>query len=295
MTMKAIKILSVLFIGLTITSCTDIIQLDLEDPQPVLVVDGYISDMDTTQWVRLSNLENYFADGAPDFTVYKTATVKLLEDSIEIATYTFVDSTFRFEIQYKGITGRSYQVDISLPDGKHYVSLSEEMYSVPQIDSLYYVISANHTGPGELTEEFVFSIDTKEPIGLGDSYQWKTYINNNYQFEAQDLNFSNDQFVDGMPIFDFEIYAMDFEQFDDYQSEAKDGRVFLKIEQSKITSRYYDFLFLVFQQTLQVGGPFAAPPAEIKGNIPLQGDDNQYALGYFYTASIHTKEIEVIK
>lgn len=293
--MKAFKILSILFIGLSVSRCTDIIELDIEDPQPVLVVDGFISDIDTIQWVRLSNLENYFADGSPDFTVYKNATVKLLEDSLEIASYTFIDSTARFELQYKGINGKFYQIDIQLPDGKHYLSASEEMQTVPPIDSLWYTVNQDAGTPGPQGKDFVFSINTQEPPGIGDSYQWKTYINDQYQFEVSDLNFSNDQFVDGQYIYNFELYGLSKTDYDKYKEDASDNRVFVKIEQSKITNRYYDFLFLVFQQTAQVGGPFAAPPAEIKGNVSLVDDENQTALGYFYTSSISSKEVEVIE
>lgn len=295
MNMKAIKILSILFIGLSISSCTDIIQLDLDDPEPVLVVDGYISDIDTTQWLRLSNLENYFATDIPDFTVYKTATVKLLEDSIEIANYTFVDSTSRFEMQYQGITGKSYQIDIQLPDGKHYISASEQMFTVPNLDSLWYTVNQDPGTPGPQGKDYVFSISTQETKGIGDSYQWKTYINNKYQFEVHDLNFQNDILVDGQYIYDFEVYGLSKKDYDKIKADSPDGRVFLKIEQSKVTSKYYDFLFLVFQQTRQVGGPFAAPPAEIKGNVALIDDKNQTALGYFYTSSISSKEIEVFE
>ena len=291
--MKIVKILSILYFGLILSSCTDIITLDLEDPKPVLVVDGYISDIDTTQWVRLSNLENYFADGTPDFTVYKTAKVKLIEDSTEIANYTFIDSTQRFEIQYKGINGKSYQIDILLPDGKHYTSSSELMQIVPKIDSLWYTVNQDSGTPGPKGQDLVFSISTQETPGIGDNYQWKTYINDAYRFEVHDLNFSNDQLVDGQYIFDFEVFGLSKTEFDEIKQDAPNNRVFLKIEQSKITSKYYDFLFLVFQQTRQVGGPFAAPPAEIKGNVFMITDENQTALGYFYSASIHSQEVEV--
>ena len=293
--MKLIKYISIIFIVFSLWSCTDIIELELENPEPVLVVDGYLSDLDTTQWIRLSSLENYFADGTPDLSVHKNAIVKLFEDSIDVATYTYIESTQRFEVKYKGVQGKNYQINILLPDGKRYVSSSEEMYTVPLIDSLWYTINEDPGTPGPQGKDFVFSINTQETPGIGDNYQWKTYINDEYQFEVHDLNFSNDILVDGQYIINFEVYGLNKKEFDEIKDESPTGKVFMKIEQSKVSSQYYSFLFLVFQQTRQVGGPFAAPPAEIKGNVHLQGSDNQMALGYFYTASISSKEIEVVE
>ena len=280
-------------VSMIFSSCTDKIDLTLPDPESVLVVDGFISDLDTTQWVKLSSLENYFADSTPDFTVYKNAIVKLVENGNEVGQYTFVDSTHQFELNYQGTNGYGYQIDIRLPNGEHYISAEEYMETVPKIDTMWSVSNIDNPDASAFSSDYSIFINTQGSPGFGDFYQWKIYVNGEYQNEPQDLNFTNDQFVEGQYVENFEIFGLSQEDYEEYKAESPDGKVHVKVEQTKISSRYYDFLFLVFQQTLFVGGPFASPPAEIRGNVYLQGENEVLALGYFYASSVDPKTVEV--
>ena len=285
---SSVIILSVLF-----TSCTEIIDLTLDDPAPVLVVDGYLTNQDTTQWVRLSSIENYFADDVPDFSVFKDSKVYLIENGTVADTYSYNSDKGRFEIQFQGTPLNNYQVDITLPDGERYISSEELMETPVLIDSIWFDIQPNEFD--ENTNYVTVYINTKEPAGLGDNYQWKSFVNDEYQFEAFDLFFSDDRFVDGQDIEELDIFSMNEVDFDDYFTNASDGRAFVKIEQTKISYRYFEYLSLVAQQLTQIGSPFAAPPAEIRGNVYKQGENEVLALGYFYTSSIDAKTVEVIK
>ena len=282
-------------IAVVFSSCTDKIDLTLPDPEPVLVVDGFITDRDTTQWIKLSSLENYFADPPPNFSVYKNAVVKLLEDGQEVGQYTFMDSTAQFELEYKGINGKWYQIEILLPDGKRYKSEEEFMETVPKIDTIWSVANLNNPDASAFSADYGVYMNTQETPGIGDYYQWKSYVNGEYQAEPQDLNFTNDQFVDGQYVENFEVFGLSEEDYQEFKANSIDGKVWIKVEQTQISSRYYDFLFLVFQQTLLIGGPFAAPPAEIRGNVYLEGGNEEFALGYFYAASVDTKTVLIVE
>tara|TARA_R110002050_G_scaffold33007_2_gene84426 strand:- start:1714 stop:2598 length:885 start_codon:yes stop_codon:yes gene_type:complete len=282
------------FIGIAFTSCTDVIQLDLADPQPVLVVDGYISNLDTTQFVKLSNIENYFANQEPNYAIHKSATVALLENGTTAATYVFNDSTAQFETKFAGTEGKEYQIDIRLEDGTHYISASEIMEPFVPIDSLWSEINKNPGGPGPQAGEITIKLNTKEPKGLGDNYQWKTYLNNDYQNGRGDLFFQEDRFVDGQEVKELDVFGFSEKYFQEYADVSPNGKVYARVEQIRISYRYFKYLLLVYQQLNQVGGPFAAPPAEIQGNVYKQGENEVLALGYFYTAGIDTKTIEVL-
>ena len=283
----------ILFIsGLFITSCTDVVQLELEDPAPVLVVDGFVSNLDTVQYVRLSSLENYFAEQPPNYAIFKTAVVTLRENTATVGTYVYNDTQNRFEISYQGIIGNEYQVHVSLPDGTSYLSASEVMESTVEIDSIWFDI-APVDGPSSNEGDVVVNINTQEPPGVGDNYQWKSYVNGEYNFQAEDIFVSDDRIVDGQYVVNLEIYSMDEETYLNYLAESPTNQVIVRIEQLKISLRYLKYAQLVSQQLLQVGSPFAAPPAEIKGNIYKEGEDNILALGYFYTASISAAEVDI--
>jgi hypothetical protein len=289
------KLYIILFFALaTITSCNEVIDLKLDDPEPVLVVDGYLSNLNKVQKVRLSSLENYFANQAPNYAAYKSAKVILLENGSDVGTYTFDDTYKRFELQYQGIVGKEYQIDITLPDGSRYVSASELMDAPVPIDTIWYEVNENPGGPGPQGGDINVKINTQEPLGLGDNYQWKSYVNNQYQFESDDLFFADDRFVDGQDVTDLDVFGMSIDQYDDYKNEDPNSQVFVKIEQLKVTNRYLKYLTLIQQQLSGVGSPFASPPAEIRGNVYKQGENEVLALGYFYTASIDTKQVEII-
>lgn len=290
------KLYIILFFALaTITSCNEVIDLKLDDPKPVLVVDGFISNINTTQKVRLSSLENYFADKTPNYGVFKGSKVLLLENGSEVGSYSFNEVDQYFELQYEGIVGKSYQIDITLNDGSRYVSTSELMETPVAIDTIWYEYNDSPGGPGPQGGDINVKINTQEPIGLGDNYQWKSYVNKQYQFESDDLFFSDDRFVDGQDVNDLDVFGMSIDQYEDYKATDPNSQVFVKIEQLKVSSRYLKYLTLIQQQLFGAGSPFASPPAEIRGNVYKQGVDEVLALGYFYTASIDSKSIEIIE
>mgnify|MGYP000150308578 CR=1 FL=1 len=118
--------------------------------------------------------------------------------------------------------------------------------------------------------------------------------NNQYQFESDDMFFADDRFVDGQDVTDLDVFGMSIDQYDEYKKADPNNQVFVKIEQLKVTNRYLKYLTLIQQQLTGVGSPFASPPAEIRGNVYKQGENEVLALGYFYTASLDTKSVEII-
>lgn len=280
--------------GLLFNACTDKIDLTLEDPEPVLVVDGFISNIDTTQYIQLSSLENYFANTPPNYAIHKGATVALLEDSIQIKNYTFNPTTERFEMQYQGLIGHAYQIDITLEDGTRYVSEAESMREIVPIDTIWYEIVDIPSNPTFEEGDINVLINTREPAGVGDFYQWKAHVNNQYQHQPENLFVADDRFVDGQDIYDFEVFQLSPEEFDAHLAKSPTDQVFVKIEQVSISSRYFQFVSLVTQQLLQVGSPFDAPPSQIRGNVYEQGKEEILALGYFYTAAIDAKTVEIV-
>ena len=283
----------IFFVSAILTSCTDVIQLELEDPEPVFVVDGYLTDQDTLQWVRLRILENYFANTPPNYAQFKDATVYLLENSVIADTYSYNPTNERFEINYQGINGNEYQVHITLPDGSGYISAAEVMESVAPIDSIW--VTYLDSGQTDFTKaEITVSINFQEPAGLGDNYQWKTYVNDDYNSGPFDIIATSDDFFDGIYIDPLDIYGMTYEEYNKIKASSVNGLVFIKIEQGGTTLRYSKFLALVSQQIAQGGSPFSSPPAEISGNVYKKGEDDVQALGYFYTTSVSSKTIEIL-
>jgi len=272
-------------------SCEKEVEVDLDDPDKVLAVDGRVTDLDTIQWVKLSYIQNYNSTDLPDFTEENNAIVKLFEDNDEVGTLVFNDSTERFEIQFKGTVGKSYNINIVTEDGEEYLSEPEMINYVGPIDSLWSVMEID---PFTDKPNYYVRMNTFETPGIGDNYQWKTYINGEYQDEPGDITAADDAFVDGQPILGIDIYILSEEEFAELQSESPDGRVFVRVEQTAVTRKYFEFLNEVVIQTVFVGGPFDPPPAEIRGNVYKASDINDRALGYFQGISVKSAITEVV-
>ena len=272
-------------------ACEKQIEIDLQDPEPVLVVEGQVTDQDTITWVRLSYIQNYNSTTTPDFTLEKNAVVKLYEDDNEIGDLNFIDSTERFEIQFTGVINHSYNIEIVTEDGTTYISKPEVINFVSPIDSLWSVKEDDTFGDGQ---SYYIKLNTVETPGLGDNYQWKVYVNGEYQDLPENITTANDEFVDGQPILDIDIFVISTEDFNQYQSNSPDGKVFVRVDQTGITETYFDFLNEIVTQTVFVGSPFDPPPAAIRGNVYKSTDINDLALGYFQAVSVESLSTEVL-
>lgn len=283
----------IFFAALVLVSCTDDIELQLDDPAPVLAIDGKLSQ-DSLSTIRLSEIQNYFASEIPNFSTHKNAQIDLFEDSVQVATYTFNDAEQRFEVNYPVKSEHFYHIEFSLESGDRYVSIPEWVEEVTPIDTLWYEVEESGFGGDDEGRRISVKLNTYEPEGLGDNYQWKAYVNGEYLSEPFDLTFNNDQFVDGQYIFQAEIFDFSEKDYNEYKSKSPTGQVFVTIEQHRTTELYYNFLFQVFQQTAVAGNPFSAPPAEIQGNVHLAGNPLDRVLGYYTVSYYDSKTIEVI-
>jgi len=152
---------------------------------------------------------------------------------------------------------------------ERYTATATMQYTVP-IDSL-------EQGTGTL-----FSGDETEIIV---SYKDPAITTDYYLFDL-DFNFfllSDDRFYQGNS-FSFSYF------YDDLESGS-----ILDISILGIDKAFYDYMNIVVAQTGQdTGGPFQAPPAEVRGNISNTTNPENYPLGYFaiaqeYSASITTE------
>ncbi|MBT8195510.1 MAG: DUF4249 domain-containing protein, partial [Bacteroidia bacterium] len=184
-----------------------------------------------------------------------------------------------YETATTGQVGETYNLYIKTTDGEEYASIPEELVSVPVIDSIFQ----------EFREETLFEdegyyiqINTKEPVGLGDYYRWKFYINDTLLNAPEDLLYADDEFVDGNDINAFDVH------FDPLKIGDK-GRV----EQLSISKNAYEFIALVQEQTLFVGSIFDFPASPIKGNIFKLNNPDETALGFFGASSVSAEELVI--
>jgi len=253
-----------------LSSCQDVVDLDLPEGERFLVVEGWITNEDRHHDVILTYTAAYFDDADP--TPAAGATVFLRDDEgmeevldeTSPGVYTYPDS---------GIVGRSYQLEILLENGERYLSTFELLYEPAPILDIYWQLSEdepdedNGENPDDIYDVLIFAI---EPEGLGDHYRWRSILNGVEQQEPFDIFVTDDQFVDGNPIPEFNV-TEDLYSLNDT----------VTIIQERISRDAFEFLSLLQQQTAFVGSPFDPPPAPIRGNIRNVNDPNDLAMGFF--------------
>ena len=261
----------ILFSLLIFASCSDVVDLEVPDGDVQLVVDGWLTDQAGEKQVLLSLTANYFADG--ELPRVTGAEVLLKNEDNTVAALEEKEPGV-YVTEYVGEVGMTYHLYIRTSEGAEYESNPELLRAVPPIDSIYY----------EYKEESVFedegyyiSIDTREPLGVGDHYRWKQYVNDEYLNEPFDLLYASDEFVDGNPIIGFEINEDPLELDDSF-----------RIEQLSISEAAFEFFTQVQLQTAFVGSLFDSPPAPIKGNIINLNADGPEALGFFGVSAVST-------
>lgn len=256
-----------------LSSCQDVVDLDLPEGEEFLVVEGWITNEDRPHDVTLTTTAAYFDDADPAPVVGANVFLRddqgmetLLEET-NPGIYTYPDS---------GIVGRSYQLEITLDNGERYLSSFEKLYEPVPILDIYWQLSEdepnedNDESPDDIYDVLIFSV---EPAGLGDHYRWRSILNGEEQRDPFDIFVTDDEFVDGNPIPDFNVT-------DELYSEPDT----VTIIQERITEDAYEFLSLLQTQTAFVGGPFDPPPSPIRGNIVNVNDPDDIALGFFGAA-----------
>lgn len=270
------------FSTFAIVSCEDEIDLNLDDPAPILVVEGEVSNLDS-HFVKLSYSSNYFENGEPDYTIEQNALVVLEENGTAVDTFQYNSTTRQFESTYTTAFSNDYNISIRTIDGTQYRSLSEPLEQVASIDSIYYEFSDDL--PFDL-EGFEVKLQTLEPDPVGDFYWWRVYVNDFYLATSGDLTYASDEIVSNDTL-NFTVYFMSTDDYEDFQEIFSELTV--RVEQIKISKAYYNFILLLDEQTSS-GGLFDTPPAQVQGNI-VNVTEDEPAIGYFRVVGIDTASI----
>ncbi len=286
-----------------VVSCTDPIDVDLPDAEPLLVVDAWINNLPQEQAIKLALSNPYFDNsGSP---AVNGASVIVTNNSNEQFVFEEVGITGRYVWSDTaggvfGSIGDSYTLDIITDEGSY--TAYSEMNDVPIIDSITY-------------EEYepAFVTDIEEPgwlaqfhatdlLGSGDSYWIKAFKNGRFLNKPQEINlafdaaFDRGSIVDGIPFIAPIRYginrvadAEDVSDDTDKKAPYVSGDT-VKVEIHAITNEAFDFMREVETQlTLGDATIFAQPLTNVSTNIELISGDLK-VVGFFNVASVSSFE-----
>jgi hypothetical protein len=257
-------------------SCEDVIDVDLKNGEPLLVVDGWISNQNQTYTVKLTKSKPYFANTPA--TPVSVATLQLSdnEGNTELLTET---SAGVYQIQtIKGKIGNQYTLRI-VSEGETYEAKTE-IKNVPPIDSLTYRYEKERSDLDEGIYVRYFGPELPTP---GDYFRVKVYKNGVQYNKPSELIISSDEFVNGNYIGDLEF---------DFGDPFKVNDV-VKVELLSLPQDAYYFLQEMVTQ-VNNGGMFGTPPANVRTNVRnLNPSSKKKAVGYFGGSAISTIEGQI--
>ncbi len=277
--------LSLLFTIIVLTSCQEVVTIDLEEGPKRLVVEGRLEKIKGRdsgyQWIRLSSTAPYFSNTetprVPDAVVYVRDENGDTYEFNHSETHPGLYETWSLEPQLN----QRYTLVIE-HDGYVYEA-SERVLPVAPIDSIYQY----YVEESLFDEEGIrVRIDFTDPASVENYYLWEQLRDGESMIEPNPGTkwslIASDEFYDGQTVFgrqpnDELIYET--------------GQTAL-IRQIALSRQAYDYYFLMLDQ-VSSGGPFSTPPVTIRGNIENITNPEQYPLGYFIAGEVDEAELEI--
>jgi len=252
----------IIFLMLLFSGCERVIDVDLNEADPHIVIEGNLSYNPDTAIVKISMTSSYF-DTLPSLKV----------SGAEVIVSNSFGEKFRFNETEKGIyqskqirlrPGEKYQLSVQA-DGEKYEA-SSILNPAVAIDSIkfYYEDRFSFFESGYYVNLYIF-----DPPGIKNYYRVKHWKNGVYQSSIDDFYIFDDRYVDGNRL-EINLFSSPFELNDT-----------VKVQLISLDESAYDY-FKTFEELVN-NNPGSAAPANPNSNI------SNGALGYFSAWSSHTR------
>lgn len=245
----------VLFCSIVISSCTKVIDVDLNSQDPKYVIEGFVTLGETTH--RISITKSLNIDESSEFPTVDNATVTLTDDLGNSQNMTLVAPGIYEVTGFTVAEDRIYTLTISV-DSKVFIA-SEKMPQTVILDTLQTFPFS--FGPTTINAIVPVRMD---PAGIENFYQFNLYANDTL---ISGIYIQSDQYNDGNVMME-PIFA-----------DGIDSGDTIDVEMFGISEVVYDYFFTLLQN-LQGATP-ANPTSNFSGG----------ALGYF---SVRTKQVKQI-
>lgn len=253
---------------LLLTACEDVIDVNIPQASPQLVVEGAVTDQPGPYTVTLTRTVPYFDARTQPPVPGAVLTLRDADGQTETlrerAPGVYATRTFR------GRIGGRYRLTIKT-EGEEYEA-ETEIRRTPPIDS----IRAEFRPATGLDEAgyYVLYYGPELP-GVGDYYRFKLIRNGLLLNRPIDLFVRSDELVDGRYIGAFELNNNNGEEITFVPGDR------ITVEMNSLPRDYFFFLNEIVTQ-LNNTGLFAAPPANVRTNVRnVRGAAAPPAVGYF--------------
>ncbi|TDP00727.1 DUF4249 family protein [Flavobacterium sp. 245] len=255
---KLLTVFSLLFV-LLLSSCEEVVNLDLETGEAKIVIDAEIlwnkGTDGSVQTIKISKMAPYYNTSTPKVS---GAQVRVVNSEGTVFTFTETDPGSYVCSNFVPVLNMEYSLFVEA-EGKSFTAVEKLIPTTP-ISKIEQRYMPDITGPDLL----VLSIFYSDPADQENFYL--TYFTTDF-LKVPYYIISNDNFYNGNEIKD---------EFSDV--DLKPGKT-VKILHKGISKNFYNYMNLIFEASS--ANPFAASPANIRGNIINTSNSNDFALGYF--------------
>jgi hypothetical protein len=267
--MKKLKYYFILSITvLTITSCTKVIDLKLNNASGQLVIEGNVTNIYGPQYVKLT--KNVPFTNTNTYPPVTGATITIDDQHGNNYTLTEAPQGTYSVNPMTSITGNTYVMTVKV-GGQTYIANST-MPQVIALDSVTSKISAFNSPKNGKNEEDI-TVHYQDPGGVANQYRFVMYVNG---VQVKSIFAFDDEFTDGR------LVSNDLRE-DDINIYTGDT---VKVEMQCIDKPIYTYWYTLMQQEGNGPGGSVAPANPPTNIMPA-------TLGYFSVHSTQTKTIIV--
>lgn len=256
--MNNLKMIILLLCSISFYSCEDIVQVELKESEPRLVIEASLLWQKNTQGkvqlVRLTTTAPFFDDQIPpaegaSVSVFSETGVEFKFDEIELGIFRndqFIpelNKTYELEVAYRGEVYRAI----------------ETLLPVVPLENIEQTTSGGFGG-----EDIELKAYFTDPPNIQNYYLARFF------YDELSIQIYEDKFTDGNRTFAY------------FSNEDLTPGEEVGIEIQGISRRYYEYLFILRSQAgSSNGGPFQTQPTTVRGNIINMTNPDNFAFGYF--------------
>jgi hypothetical protein len=263
--MKIFNYISIAITLLFLTSCEDVINVDLNTAAPKLVVDAAINWQKNTdgsvQKIILSTTTDFYSNVIPKVS---GASVSITNSVNTTYIFSEIPNTGEYQCtNFTPVIGEKYTLTV-IYQGATYTA-TETMQSVTPIGSIEQKNDGGFSG-----KDYEVKVLYKDP--LEENYYMVKFFPDIYTSPTYQVR--NDEFSNGNQ-----------KSWTFSDQDLKQGSV-IAITHYGISKDYYNYMNKIISISSSGGGPFQTTPAAVRGNIVNQTNIDNYALGYFSLSEV---------
>ncbi len=299
-------------------ACEDQVNIPLDEAEPMVVVDAWLTNTSDTQKINVVYSRPYFDNELPDPVINAEVSVIELNENIlnEDGSFSstniesYIENFYEFTDSNQdgtyewipsagssfGKIGKVYALQVQLENGNLFESFTQ-MDSVPVIDSITF--EYNKKNPGFESDWYYAEFWSRDLPGTGNTYWIKTFKNHVLYDEPEEINIAYDAGGSAGAEVDSLIFIQPIRiAINDFGDDAAAASPYifgdtLKVELHSVSEEAWFFLYRVIDETSPMPSfaqLFANPLSNVPTNIAATNNEEQ-VLGFFNVAAVSSLEV----